>query len=226
MATAAQYVAAQNGAVKLALRDLWRFWGTLNLSDGVAVRRALEGFYPTLLATYGEITGAIAADRFEQLTGMTATMVRPFDEERAVARVRWAITPLFDGEGDARARMRGLTDELVKQSGRSTMIRSSREHNIRYARVPSGADTCTWCLMLASRGAVYHSADTARGSAHGVVRSGKFHADCNCRVEPVRSGSDLERLSSEGYDPASLHSRWQDALAAEEAARKARANTP
>jgi|GEM_PF-1174072 len=159
--TADQYVKAQNGAVKLALRDLRTYWGGLDLSNGIATRNALEGFWPELLARYGEVTATLAADRFESLVGMPATMVRPVDADRANARMRWAIDPLFGNEGDAAARMAMLVDELVKQPGRSTMIRSASANRIRYARVPSGSDTCTFCLMLASRGAVYSSAASA-----------------------------------------------------------------
>ena len=217
--TADQYVKAQNGAVKLAIRDLRSYWGGLDLSNGIASRNALEGFWPELLAKYGEVTATLAADRFESLVGVPATMVRPVDADRANARMRWAIDPLFAGDGDAWGRMAGLTDELVKQPGRSSMIRSSTSQKIRFARVPTGADTCTWCLMLASRGAIYVSAETAKKSSRVLV-AGKFHSDCNCAVEPVKTDDDLARLGADGYDPAALYTRWQDSLAAEEAARE------
>lgn len=168
---AAQYVKAQNGAVKLALRDLRTFWGQLDLRNGVSVRAVLEGFWPELLARYGEVTATLAADRFEELTGFSATMVRPVDPERANARMRWGIDPLFTGEGDAFGRLAGLVDELVKQPGRSTLVRSAQKNRVAYGRIPTGAETCDWCLMLAGRGFVYASADTA-----GEMR--KFHADC------------------------------------------------
>lgn len=202
MATPEQYVKAQNGAVKLALRELMAFWHSLDLSDGLGARVALESFWPQLLARYGEITATLAADRFEELTGLPATMVRPVDAERANARMRWAIDPLFGGSvADALARMRGLTDELVKQPGRSSMIRSAAQNRLRFARVPTGSDTCDWCLMLAGRGAVY-----ATSALAGDGR--KFHSDCDCRAEPVASDDDLERLRADGYDPGALYERY------------------
>ena len=199
--TSEAYVKAQNGAVRLAVRDLRRYWASLDLSDGVGVRVALEAYWPRLLATYGEITATLAADRFEELVGLPATMVRPVDAERANARMRWAIGPLFGIEGDAIARMLQLTDELVKQPGRSTTIRSATENRIRFARVPTGAETCNWCLMLGGRGAVYRSARNA-----GQMSS--FHPDCDCRVEPVRSDDDLNRLRDTGYDPDALFAQY------------------
>lgn len=205
MATPEQYVAAQNGAVKLALRELLAFWRTLDLSDGLGARVALEGFWPDLLARYGEITATLAADRFEEITGLPATMVRPVDADRANARMRWAVHPLFGTPGDALGRMQLLVDELVKQPGRSTSITSAARHRLRFARVPTGSETCKWCLMLASRGAVY--ATSARA---GEGRS--FHGVCDCRVEPVASPSDMERLRADGYDPSDLYRRWQAQL--------------
>lgn len=254
MATPEQFIKAQNGAVELALRDLRRYWATLDLSDGVAVRKALEGYWPALLGKYGEITATLAADRFEELVDLPATMVRAVDPERANGRMRWGIAPLF-GAADvtaALARLELITDELVKQPGRSTTIRSAAENRVRFARVPTGAETCTFCLMLASRGAVYSSA-TSAGTVTGVKlggrdykklailgdtqenrdaisggrasRSGmkasigsKFHGACDCRVEPVKSDNDLERLAADGYSPDKVFTRWQDQLAAEKAA--------
>lgn len=202
------YVAAQNGAVRLATRDLLAFWRLLDHEDIVGVRIALESFWPELLATYGEVTATLAADRFEDLTGLSATMVRPVDPERANARMRWAVEPLAAGAtGSAEGRLAVLLDELVKQPGRSTMIASTRDNSIRYARVPTGAETCAFCLMLASRGAVYVSERSASTKASG----GKFHGKCDCRTEPVRDDTDLERLKTEGYDPEDLYDRYMTA---------------
>lgn len=58
----------------------------------------------------------------------------------------------------------------------------------RWARVPVGAETCEWCIMLAGRGFVYHTEDLA---SHA-------HAHCNCRIVP---SWDKSGASAEGYDP-------------------------
>lgn len=201
MATPAEYVAAQNGAVRLAQRDLRRTWRNLDLSDPVAAREALERIWPELIATYGEATVTLAADRFEELTDLPATPVRPVDPERANERMRWGVGPLFGESGDALVRLLQLADELVKQPGRSTMARSAEENNIRFARVPN-AGACKFCTMLGSRGAVYRSRESA-----GQI---SFHPDCNCRIEPVASQADIDRLRDEGYDPDELKNKWAD----------------
>lgn len=202
MATSAErYAAAQNGAVQLAVRVLESFWKSADLSDPVGTSTALQELWAELIATYGDLTATLAADRFEELTGLAATMVRPVDPERANARAGWATAPLFTGDGDSWARLLLLVDELVKQPGRSTMIRSVRDHGIRFARVPVGSETCAFCLMLAGRGAVY-----ATSSSAGQGR--KFHGACDCRIEPVRDIDDLARLKADGYDPDDLNDKY------------------
>ncbi|WP_419060046.1 hypothetical protein [Ellagibacter isourolithinifaciens] len=52
-----------------------------------------------------------------------------------------------------------------------------RDKGVTFARVPTGTETCTFCLMLASRGAVYHSRKTAGEFKH-------FHRNCDCKVVP------------------------------------------
>lgn len=48
-----------------------------------------------------------------------------------------------------------------------------RTGDVAYARVPTGAETCTYCMMLASRGFAYHSEESA-GHAD--------HRGCNCLI--------------------------------------------
>lgn len=206
MASADEYVAAQNGAVRRAVADLRALWGRLDLDNGPAVRLALEELWPRLLAQYGEITATIAADRFEDLTGLPAVLADPLPNDQVNARMRWGLSPLFGGEGQAAAfgLLAGLADEIVKQLGRNTMIGSADRNGIRFARVPSGAETCAFCLMTASRGAVYLTqAKAGKGD--------KFHGDCDCRVEPVRRPSDLDRLRADGYDLEALRDIYANA---------------
>lgn len=64
---------------------------------------------------------------------------------------------------------------LLYHSANSTRL--SGMYQIRYARVPQGVETCDFCLMLASRGFVYLTAESAAGWNH-------THRDCDCIVVP------------------------------------------
>lgn len=66
----------------------------------------------------------------------------------------------------------------------------------RWARVPAGAETCMWCIMLASRGFVYHSEETASHS----------HAHCDCRIVP---SWDKDNPAVQGYDPELYYDMWK-----------------
>ena len=81
----------------------------------------------------------------------------------------------------------------------------------RFARVPRGV-TCGFCTVLASRGAVYHTAETA-----GEL--GQFHGGCDCPIVLIPKGSALPKgydpaVLPEGYDPAALDEEYAAARAA------------
>ena len=56
-------------------------------------------------------------------------------------------------------------------------VERDKDKGARFARVPTGLETCAFCLMLASRGAVYHTRKTASEWRH-------FHRGCDCKVVP------------------------------------------
>lgn len=83
----------------------------------------------------------------------------------------------------------------------------------KFARVPTGDETCDFCLMLASRGFVYSSKMSAGG-----VKLDHYHSGCNCRVVAGWDGDDVE-----GYDTDEIYDRWQssiDAIATERAEKR------
>ena len=74
-----------------------------------------------------------------------------------------------------------------------------RDKGAMFARVPTGVETCTFCLMLASRGAVYHTRKTAG-------EWGRFHRGCDCKVVPSFEG-DPEAELVQGVKPRELYER-------------------
>lgn len=74
--------------------------------------------------------------------------------------------------------------------------RATRGGKVRYARVPTGLETCTYCVMLASRGFVYKS-DESAGHAN--------HRGCNCLIVPGIQG----QTEVEGYSPRDLRELWR-----------------
>lgn len=90
--------------------------------------------------------------------------------------------------------LRSLNETIMRNAARD------RKKGVRFARVPTGAETCTYCLMLASRGAVYHSRKTAGEFRH-------FHRRCDCKVVPgFEDDKDAELV--EGVRPKELRELW------------------
>lgn len=201
--------------MQLARADLLAVWGSLDHSNPVSVRDVLLLVMPDLVATYGTSAAAIAADFFDELrdvsgaAGRFSALAAAGLEVVAIeASTRWGLGSLFKGDPAASlGALSGVLDRAVKQSARDTIDGSVRHdpRRPRYARVPSGAHSCSFCLMLASRGPVYGSKADAGGAGN------KYHGNCDCQAVPVWSGSDMDRLKSvRGYNPDALYEKYLD----------------
>ena len=70
--------------------------------------------------------------------------------------------------------------------------------NPKVARVPTGAETCPFCLILASRGFEYVT--------HGTIDTLKHaHANCDCLIVPQYGENSIE-----GYDPGVYEKVYED----------------
>lgn len=128
-----------------------------------------------------------ADDGFEADASATR---EPEATERAV---RGMAAKLVSGAQDVGAFAAALADrvsyEVKRQSADTVADNMSRDpFKPRWARVPSGGETCGWCMMLASNGYHYSSQSVAEARSH-------WHANCDCQVVPV-----FGEGSVEGYD--------------------------
>lgn len=191
---------ALNRLSQAAAADLSAYLAGLRTAERVTIRRALAGFYPELLAEYGAAAAALGADMAEGWAAdlglrpqiALAPALHPGEVVGALDRV----SKLPDMNGGLRI----LTDELVKQPYRHTIQDTAHRSGAAWARVPSGSKTCSFCLMTASRGAVYSTSRAAGGDR-------KYHGDCDCQVVLVRSASDYPA----GYDPGALQDVYSTA---------------
>lgn len=202
---------ANRGVVALATRDLQAFWSSLNLDRPEAARDALLRFIPTLVARYGEAAATVAADWYDDLRasarvgGSYRARIVDADEVAPVRATRYAAGHLFTsapvGTLDY---LTTAISALVLQPSRDTLVRAAGGDpgRPRWARVPSGAETCAFCLVMASRGFVYRTAESA-GDRN------RWHGKCDCQIVP--DWSDDPRL--EGYDPDALYAKYEEAAA-------------
>ena len=82
-------------------------------------------------------------------------------------------------------------------SNRRSRRRGARTYGVYFARVPMGPTTCDFCLMLASRGFVYLSEESAG-------EFDRFHRHCDCKIIPGTPGTKVD-----GYDPDEFYDRWK-----------------
>lgn len=215
MATPAElaaYRSSQRDVVELAREALTQWWAGRDASDPRAVSAALQEFLPELVASYGDVAATVAADWYEELRDQArvlgryrAVLADPLPDEQVRAAARWAVGPLFDevpNAGKALDLLTGTVQRLVQQGGRSTIHRNVKADpsGVRWARVPTGAETCAWCRMMASRGAVYLSRKSAGGENN-------WHNDCDCQPTP------LWPEQAAPYDVDRLYQQYSDAAA-------------
>lgn len=76
-------------------------------------------------------------------------------------------------------------------------LRRYKGGNVTYMRVPSADCHCAFCLMMASRGAVYKTLESAGGGGD----ENKYHLHCRCSVVPVPKNDPLiEGYSTDDYE--------------------------
>lgn len=226
---------ANQGLVTLANRELTDFWGALDFDrDLIAARDSLVEFVGYLTQVYGDTAAVLAADYYDMLrdappsaASFEALLANPVSGAQSAASTRWALDPMFQAEPDpvsALSLLQGSVQRMILQPGRDTVMESAWADSVMtgVARVPSGTDTCPFCIMLASRGPVFRSEVSAnmvvgRGSTRtgydrngvrlpggiggGIKARGKrdigqtFHDGCDCTTLIVRGDF------PDGYDP-------------------------
>ena len=80
-------------------------------------------------------------------------------------------------------------------------VGQNKDKGARFARIPTGIETRTFCLMLVCRGAVYHTRKSAGEFKH-------FHWGCDCKVVPSFE-DDPDAKVVEDVRPKELHEQWK-----------------
>lgn len=184
--------------------------------DDVADLRVklFEAVEPFVVAST-DTASALAAEFYDSVREKTvgerfgARPLSAYDPDATEGAIRAFLQVIVDG-GEFDTLMDKVLSridyEVKRAAGQCVMENASKDPlSKRYARVPTGAETCPFCLMLASRGFVYLNAKSA-----GADGNGHYHANCDCRIVPGFDGMDYE-----GYDPDALYFEWRDSTHAE-----------
>jgi hypothetical protein len=177
-------------------------------ADRDAIRDDVAGLMERYVGTYGDAVQAIASNAFagvlEAQGAPDGVPIADVDmSQRAAASSRYWAGSLWGDAPDADAYVAGCSsfvDRHVRHSADYCLLEaangSRHRKKLRYARVPQGP-TCGFCTMLASRGFVYASKESA-----GEL--GQFHDGCNCLIVAGFDG-----LEVEGYDYRGMYERYE-----------------
>lgn len=174
-------------------------------------REAAREIMAGLAQVYDEASASLAAEWYDAQASaagarlpeaITVTTYSDAQVER-VAHYQAGKLAAGDVAGFAAACAEFL-ENGVRRSLNETIIanaRRDRESGVLFARVPTGSETCSFCYMLASRGAVYESRKTAGEQRH-------FHRHCDCKIVP---GFKSDRFAEvvEGYRPLEMIDRMR-----------------
>ena len=201
-APAAEYRAAQatlTSALAVQVAHAWAaLLDTSRLRASIPVLAAAAA---ALVARYGQVSAMLAAQYYEAARLDAGVAGRfspvpadPADLDAVTEVVKWATRDLWTPEPDvapARAAAVAATEKLVLDAGRDTItgaVLADRKAR-GWARVTQPG-ACYFCVMLATRGAVYKTEATAGFQAHDHD---------HCHPEPVFTA----------YEPSAQVREWQ-----------------
>lgn len=167
-------------------------------------RELLVQALASVMPTYTDASAQAGADMYDAVRAsqvgeaLGATAASGYEPEATDGAVRAFVQDIVDGKPVEafNAKVLDRVDRDIKRAANVSVAENAARDPLkpRYARVPTGAETCSFCLMLASRGFVYTSREAA---SHA-------HANCDCRVVPGFPGTEVE-----GYDPDAFLAEWR-----------------
>lgn len=175
----------------------------VRVHDLAATQRDLTVLLTNLAHRYGLASAALAVQQYlaaRRTAGLGRITIRPAAPaplEQVATAVRWATQGLYGPEPNLpvfQTKLTGVAEKLVLDTGRRTIV--DTVHSDRqargWARIPE-ANPCSFCALLATRGAVY------KANTVGF----RSHDHCRCHAEPIFGR----------YEPSERVQAWRDIYA-------------
>lgn len=156
-------------------------------------RNALIKYAAAIAKKYGEASAALAATYYNAVAVASGVAVATA-EPAAVATIAEVAEAVNGGLkfSENENFIGAAVGRLVKQAGADTMLKNAVRDRAEYAWIPSGGETCPYCLILAGNGWQAASKKTAEGG-----HASHIHPNCDCMFA-VRFTS---QTSYGSYDP-------------------------
>lgn len=167
----------------LARREIRDALNLVDPGDAAAVADVIVTVVPSIAERYGLAAGSLAADWYEDLREQAEAsghfdpvFAELPDQGRYESLAAWAVD-----KNDVESLVAGGVQRVVANMHRDTVMQSAfaDPRAEGWARFARGAETCGFCFMLVSRGAVYTEAGVKFGA----------HDDCDCGAGPIWKGS-------------------------------------
>lgn len=181
----------------------------------------LRETFPHIVQSHADAAAQVTAQWYDELLPHTgdfrAIPKVDLPPERIAKTVDWALyaptenkpaEPVYQTESDTvLSRLSGSAHRMVFDASRDTVISNGEKQKVKFARYAS-ANACAFCRLLATRGPVYNSEQSAttvvgkRGIASGTRQLGeKYHDACRCVAVPIPAG--------DAYEPPDYVQKWQ-----------------
>lgn len=161
---------------------------------GLDNRQALIKFAYGVATKYGEGSSALACQLYDYIakeSGMTKLLDAVPADTATYGEVATAVNGTLK-RSDNPDVISGAIGNLVKLAGLDTLLRNAKRDGAEFAWIPSGAETCAFCMTLASNGWRRATEEVMRGNHAEHV-----HANCDCTFA-IRFN---EKTNVQGYDP-------------------------
>lgn len=194
-----------NGVSRDAQSRLVKALSGFEVEDIAVARDEIIAIMDTILGPYTDNIAAIAAEFYDGLRrwyGIADNYTAQAESLRDPAATDGAVRAFMETQvkGEPFEALETLLTERVdyeiKRAANECVAYNCKRDpkKPKWARVPTGADTCDFCIMLASRGFAYQSEETA---SHA-------HANCDCRIVPSWS----KNPEVQGYDPQAYYEMY------------------
>ena len=177
-----------------------------------------------VMPTYTDAAAQAGADLYDAVREaavgerMGATAISGYEPDAMEGAVKAFVQDIVDGKPVEQFNRKVLdrVDRDIRVAENVSVAENAALDPLepRYARIPTGPETCEWCVMLASRGFDFKSEESAVGKYRKKSRTGAAshgHPGCDCRIVQGYPGMEVE-----GYDPDEYYELWKSGVAKEE----------
>jgi hypothetical protein len=169
---------------------------------GIADRNALIDFVYAMSSRYGEAAAELTCEFYDALAlaqGSSAASAVPA-ETATISEVGKAVNGSLKQSPSGQL-LESVTYRLCKQASADTMLQNASRDQAEYAWIPSGGETCGFCIALAANGWQYASKSLQKSHAEHI------HANCDCMFCIRFDG----KSTVSGYSPKEYENKYSNA---------------